>query len=170
MKPSTYSRWEKTGITKKQTIIHFQWGMRNEVRKRKRSHSGSPRTQSPISFQYVLELEKAGSQNKVPKNNYAKTSTLFPSLTTLNNKGGDYLYSEVMTLRDLVSKMSDDLSKIIFELEYQVNTTIWLCTVTNRHGSMNNWPINFNQIIIKINQALTMSMGHSQPIYFNLVS
>ena len=98
--------------------------MRNEVRKRKRSCSGSPRTQSPISFQYVLELEKAGSQNKVPKNNYAKTSTLFPSLVTLNNKGGDNLYSEVMTLRDLVSKMSDDLSKIIFELEYQVNTTI----------------------------------------------
>ena len=102
----------------------FSRAIRNEVRKRKRSHSGSPRTQSPISFQYVLELEKAGSQNKVPKNNYAKTSTLFPSLTTLNNKGGDNLYSEVMTLRDLVSKMSDDLSKIIFELEYQVNTTI----------------------------------------------
>ena len=105
-------------------LDRFSRGMKNEVRKRKISHSGSPRTQSPISFQYVLELEKAGSQNKVPKNNYAKTSTLFPSLTTLNNKGGDNLYSEVMTLRDLVSKMSDDLSKIIFELEYQVNATI----------------------------------------------
>ena len=33
--------------------------------------------------------------------------------------GRDDLFKEVMTLRDLVMKMSDDLSKIIFEFEYQ---------------------------------------------------